>query len=186
MSEAKQKKSRRSLLMVVGAFVLPIVLAKLALTQNWFDYGVTNQGTLVENELTLKDLGIINTELDEMWLILYALPNACDEQCEQTLLSVNNTFVALGREMPRVRNVALYHNSLSEKQLNQLDTTKWSILPSPPSIHPLIQQPTVLLIDPLGNVILEHSLPKTIEQQALFGKGILADMKKLLKYSKIG
>lgn len=186
MSEAKQKKSRRSLFMVVGAFVLPIVLAKLALTQNWLDYGVTNKGTLVDNELTLKDLGVSNAELDEMWLILYALPNTCDELCEQTLLSVNNTFVALGREMPRVRNVALYHKSLSENQLSRLDRKKWSILPSPSNHHPLIQQPIVLLIDPLGNIILEHQPPKSFEQQALFGKGILADMKKLLKYSKIG
>ena len=52
--------------------------------------------------------------------------------------------------------------------------------------HPMIKHPTVLLIDPLGNVILEHSLPASTEDQAMFGKNILADMKKLLKYSKIG
>lgn len=186
MSAAQQKKSRRNLLMVVGAFVLPIVLAKLALTQNWLDYGVTNKGQLVENELTLSDLGISSPDLDKMWLIMYALPQECNAECEQTLLSVNNTYVALGREMPRVKNVALYQQHLSSEQLSQIDIDKWSVLPTPTNTHPLIQQPTVLLVDPLGNIILEHPLPANDEEQALFGKGILADMKKLLKYSKIG
>jgi len=185
MSEIQQKKSRRNLLLVLGAFVLPIVLAKLALTQNWLDYGVTNKGSLVANELTLKDLGVSHTELDQMWLILYALPEHCDEHCEQTLLSVNNTFVALGREMPRVRNVALYHELPSEQQLSQLNKAQWSLLPSTVN-HSLIEQPVVLLVDPLGNIILAHQPPTTFEQQSMFGKDILADMKKLLKYSKIG
>jgi len=186
MSAEKQKKSRRNLLMVVGAFALPIILAKLALTQNWLDYGVTNKGQLVENELTLKDLGISEPELDQMWLILYALPEQCDLKCEQTLASVNNTYIALGREMPRVKNVALYQKQLNKTQLKQIDENKWSMLPKPVNSHPIIQHPTVLLVDPLGNIILEHPLPTSTEQQALFGKGILADMKKLLKYSKIG
>lgn len=186
MNAELQKKSRRSLLMVVGAFVLPIIIAKLALTQNWLDYGVTNQGQLVMNELTLKDLGVQHADLDNMWLILYALPDQCNEQCEQTLLSVNNTFIALGREMPRVKNVALYHQDLTEKQLDKLDISRWSILPTPHTTHSLIKHSKVLLVDPLGNIILEHHLPESIEQQAMFGKGILADMKKLLKYSKIG
>lgn len=186
MSEAQKSKSRRNLLMVLGAFVLPIVLAKLALTQNWLDYGVTNKGTLVENELTLKDIDINNSELDNKWLILYVLPDDCNEQCEQTLLSVNNTFIALGREMPKVRNVALYKAPLLEKQLSHLEPSKWSVIPSPSNPHSLIQQQKVLIVDPLGNIILEHQPPELFEQQTLFGKNILADMKKLLKYSKIG
>jgi len=186
MSDSQKFKSRRNLLMVIAVFVLPIVLAKLALTQNWLDYGVTNKGSLVEHELTLKDLGIADDELDSMWLILYALPNNCNEQCEQTLLSVNNTLVALGKDRPKVRNVALYQQSLSEEQLSHLDHSKWSILPSPNEKHTLIQKPTILLVDPLGNIVLEHNPPALYEEQAMFGKGILADMKKLLKYTKIG
>jgi hypothetical protein len=186
MSDVQKHKSRRNLLLVIAVFVLPIVLAKLALTQNWLEYGVTNKGTLVENELTLQDLGISNTELDNMWLILYALPNDCNEHCEQTLLSVNNTLIALGKYKPKVRNVALYKHTLSNDQLSHLDHDEWSVIPSPNNKHLLIQEPTVLLVDPLGNIILEHKPPMHVEEQAMFGKDILADMKKLLKYSKIG
>jgi len=185
MSDLQKHKSRRNLLMVVAVFVLPIVLAKLALTQNWLDYGVTNKGNLVESGLTLQDLGIDNAELDDMWLILYALPEACNNNCEETLSSVNNTLVALGRDKPKVRNVALYKDSLSNSQLNELDQSIWSVIPAPSHQHQLIQQPNVLLVDPLGNIILEHTPPQLLEEQAMFGKGILADMKKLLKYTKI-
>lgn len=186
MSDAQKTKSRRNLLLVVAVFLLPIVIAKLALMQNWLDYGVTNKGILVEDELTLSGVGIADSELAHKWLILYVLPERCNALCEQTLLSVNNTYVALGREMPKVRNVALYQHQLSEKQLSYLDSSKWSLIPVPSSHHSIIEQPTVLLVDPLGNIILEHPIPESAEQQALFGKGILADMKKLLKYSKIG
>lgn len=77
MSDVQKHKSRRNLLLVIAVFVLPIVLAKLALTQNWLEYGVTNKGTLVENELTLQELGIVDDELNNMWLCLrcYAIWN---------------------------------------------------------------------------------------------------------------
>ena len=69
MSDVAQKKSRRSMIMVIGAFVLPIVLAKLALTQNWLEYGVTNKGTLFENELTLEKLGLEEPALQKSWFV---------------------------------------------------------------------------------------------------------------------
>jgi hypothetical protein len=186
MSDVSQKKSRRSMIMVLGAFILPIVLAKLALTQNWFDYGVTNKGTLVENELTLEKLGLEQSSLQKSWLVIYSLPQHCDMHCEQTLLSVNNSYIALGREMPRVKRVALSPNPLSEQQTEKLTENSWTIISTPSLVNNLLPQPQVLVVDPLGNVVLSHKPPKNDDAQAMFGKEILADMKKLLKYSRVG
>ena len=186
MSEGSQKKSRRSMLMVLGAFILPIVLAKLALNQNWLDYGVTNKGTLVENELTLQKLGLEQTSLQETWLVIYSLPAHCDTHCEKTLLSVNNSYIALGRERPRVKRVALSPNPLSEQQTQRLTENSWTIISTPNLVKNILPEPQVLVVDPLGNVILSHKPPANDEDQAMFGKEILADMKKLLKYSRIG
>jgi hypothetical protein len=186
MSEVSQKKSRRSMLMVIGAFVLPIVLAKLALTQNWLDYGVTNKGTLVDNELTLQKLGLEQASLQETWLVIYSLPQHCDSHCEQTLLSVNNSYIALGRERPRVKRVALSPQTLSPEQTEKLTDNSWTIIATPNLLTNLLPQPQVLVVDPLGNVILSHKPPANDDAQAMFGKEILADMKKLLKYSRIG
>ncbi|MBL4900137.1 MAG: hypothetical protein JKX76_10955, partial [Colwellia sp.] len=104
------KKSRRSLLLVLAAFALPIILAKLALEQQWLDMGVTNKGTLLTNELTLEQLGLNTADFEQHWLIMYGLPESCAVRCQKTLEAVHNTYVALGKEMPRVFPVALYQH----------------------------------------------------------------------------
>jgi hypothetical protein len=63
MSSSKLNKSRRSMLILLAVFIIPIALAKLALNQQWFNYGVTNQGQLIKNELTLAQLGLNIDEL---------------------------------------------------------------------------------------------------------------------------
>ena len=186
MSVAQQKKSRTIMVLVLVAFTLPIILAKLALTQNWFNYGVTNKGTLVENELTLMKLGIAQQDLEKTWLIMYVLPKQCSEQCEQTLLSVHNTYVALGKEKPRVKHVALVQGTLSDKQRARLQQKQWTLVAATSETINELKKPQVLIVDTLGNVVLSHQPPLDVNAQAMFGKEILADLKKLLKYSRIG
>ena len=186
MSVSQKTKSRRSMLLVLVAFLLPIVLAKLALEQQWFNYGVTNKGQLLENELTLDKLGLDKADFDKHWLLVYALPYDCDSHCEKVLVGVNNTFIALGKEMPRVKPVALTQHQLTDAQLGKIRHASWHIQDMPSLTKNLVQPPQVLIVDPLGNVILAHQPPHEADGLPQFGKNILADMKKLLKYSRIG
>ena len=179
-------KNRRSLLLVIAVFALPIILAKFALNGDWLATAVTNKGTLLSNELTLEQLGIDKSEFDQQWLILYSLPKSCDLDCQKTLETVHNTYVALGKEMPRVSPVALYQNELSAEQLQRISESKWQLRAMPDKTKENIDKSQVLIVDPLGNVFLSHQIPSNIEQLPEFGKQILADMKKLLKYSKVG
>lgn len=179
-------KNRRSLLLVIAAFALPVILAKLALNGDWLATGVTNKGTLLSNELTLEQLGINRSEFDQQWLILYSLPKSCDLDCQNTLETVHNTYVALGKEMPRVSPVALYQNELSAEQLQRISESKWLLRAMPEKAKENIDKSQVLIVDPLGNVFLRHKIPSNAEKLPQFGKQILADMKKLLKYSKVG
>ena len=186
MVTSQQKKSRRSLLMVVGAFALPIILAKLALELNWLDYGVTNKGALVENQLTLSQLGLGETDFDQHWLIIYVLPKTCSARCEKTLETVHNTYTALGREVPRVTPVALFQSEFSPAQQKSIAESKWRIEPMPSLTKNIVTEPQILIVDPLGNVVLKHTIPADSAELPSFGKMIVADMKKLLKYSRIG
>ena len=186
MNSPQQKKSRRSLLLVVSVFALPIILAKLALELNWLDYGVTNKGLLVENELTLENIGLTTADFDNNWLILYVLPYKCDDTCEKTLEVVHNTYVALGREMPRVLPIVLTQSSLSESQQSRVSQSQWQVMALPATARNNIDHSQVLIVDPLGNIVLSHTPPEQEELLMPFGKQILADMKKLLKYSKVG
>jgi hypothetical protein len=185
-NKSNPKKSRRSLFLMVAAFALPIILAKLALEQQWLDTGVTNKGTLLANKLTLEQLGLKTTDFEQHWLIMYSLPKSCAINCQDTLEAVHNTYVALGKEMPRVFPVALYQNKLSDEQHQKISQSKWQLLAMPEQAKQYIAKPQVFIVDPLGNVFLSHQLPANIEQLPQFGKQILADMKKLLKYSKVG
>lgn len=181
-----QQKNRRILLIVIAVFVLPIILAKFALNGDWLATGVTNNGTLLTNELTLKQLGIDKAEFNEQWLMLYSLPKQCGADCQKTLETVHNTYVALGKEMPRVTPVALYQNELSTEQLQHISKSQWQLLAMPTEAKQYIDKSQVLIVDPLGNVFLSHKIPNITEQLPQFGKQILADMKKVLKYSKVG
>lgn len=181
-----QQKNRRSLLLVIAVFALPIILAKLALNGSWLSTGVTNNGTLLTNELTLEQLGIDKTKFGEQWLIIYNLPSNCDSDCQKTLETVHNTYVALGKDMPRVTPVALYQNELSTEQLQRVAKSQWQLMAITNQAKEHISTPQVLIVDPLGNVFLSHHIPGSREQLSQFGKQILADMKKLLKYSKVG
>lgn len=186
MSASEQKKSRRSLIYVCSAFIIPIVLAKLALEQQWFNYGVTNQGQLLAAGLTLEQLGLAEEKFGDSWLILYRLPQVCELQCQRTLASVNNTYTALGKEMHRVKPVALIFKALTAEQLSAIQTKRWFIQPIPSLARNIIKQPQIYIVDPLGNLVLSHKPPEESKDLAQFGKGILTDLKKLLKYSRIG
>jgi hypothetical protein len=180
------KKSRRSLFLVLASFILPIILAKLALEQQWLDMGVTNKGTLLTNELTLEKLGLHTTDFKKHWLIMYSLPKYCNLSCQKTFETAHNTYVALGKEMPRVFPVALYQDELSIEQRQKISESKWQLLAMPAQAKQYIDKSQIFIVDPLGNVFLSHQLPENNEDLPQLGKQILADMKKLLKYSKVG
>lgn len=181
-----KQKNRRSFILMIAVFALPIILAKFALEGEWLATGVTNKGTLLTNELTIAQLGIDQATFDKQWLIIYSLPQHCDLDCQKTLETVHNTYVALGKEMPRVTPLALYQTELSIDQLEHIAKSKWQLLTMPAQAKQYIDKSQVLIVDPLGNVFMSHQIPDSAEQLPQFGKQILADMKKLLKYSKVG
>ena len=185
-NNSSNTKNRRSLLLLITAFILPILLAKLALDNQWLDFGVTNQGKLLTQSLTLTDLGIKEPALAQQWLIIYRLPNKCPDICLHSIETVHNSYVSLGKDMPRVTPVLLKENIFSAQQNNQLAKSQWKILSLTPQMKNLLHEPQVLIADPLGNIILSHQLPEKEQQQTALGKAIIADMKKLLKYSKVG
>ncbi|WP_206482978.1 hypothetical protein [Thalassotalea sp. G2M2-11] len=179
-------KSRRNLLLVLGVFILPVILAKLALEQHWFKYGVTNHGTLVEQEITLDKLGLVNEKFNGQWLMLYRVPDNCQQFCQQLTLTINNTYTLLGKELPRVSPVAL--NGADNQSLVQdsFRHHKWLFNKLPDTAKSFINNGQLLIVDPLGNVVMSYKEPTSENDLNSYSKAIIADMKKLLKYSRIG
>lgn len=189
MDVIQRNKSRRSFILVIVAFALPIIIAKLALTFGWVEYGVTNRGELLEQPLSLAELNIQQPDKEKQWLMLYALPQNCDDLCQQLIKGVNNTYIALGKEMPRVTPVALSLGSLDNHlpQLSQsIRSHDWLFQQASIDTLSELKSQHLYLVDPLGNIFMRHQLPTESAAISAFGKAVLADMKKVLKYSKVG
>lgn len=122
------------------------------------------------------------------WLLLYALPTTCDEFCRQRLLQLRQLRLALGKDTDRVNTAALGHT----EQQALLATWQTRSDPNlvygtwPESLHQTFDKAfstpangAWFLIDPLGNLVLRYS-------QEVAPNGVLDDLHRLLKYSKVG
>lgn len=186
MSTIKLWKSRTSLLLLFSVFIIPVVLAKLALDNDWFNKASTNSGELLQEELSLTQLDITDPSLQMKWLIIYRLPAECDENCKQTIYGINQTFISLGPEMDRVVPLGLHATEFKSEGLGVLKETFWEFnVASSKSIENL-ETSQVYVSDTLGNIILKYSVPTTGDEVKAFGKAMLSDLRKLLKYSRIG
>lgn len=195
MNVAEKIKNRKSFILLLIAFGLPILLAKLALEFSWLEYGVTNQGELLDTPFTTAEIGLADIELSDIersehgnkqWLLMYLVQPNCGDYCEQLLVGINNTYIALGKEMPRVTPIALFQTAFSPDQLQNIRTHDWRFIEASPKAKQQLKLGELYIADPLGNIFLVHALPKNSADIPAFGKAILADMKKLLKYSKVG
>jgi hypothetical protein len=176
---------QRKLLWVVAAFVIPIILAKLALQQEWIPKGVTNKGELITQPMTLASVGLTEQSLAKHWLLLIVAPDDCDNHCSELLHTANNTYIALGEDVKRVKPIVL------SKQDFVFDTAiftskAWLQLKLPNDSSLSANQPQVYIVDTLGNFVMRYSVPTDEQSLPQFGKAILSDFKKLLKYSRIG
>ncbi|WP_448556525.1 hypothetical protein [Thalassotalea montiporae] len=202
----KKGNGRKHFVMVCVAFLLPVILAKMALEQQWFNYGVTNQGQLLAEPVSLSQLSLTDIQTDKHWLLVFNSPAPCEKACQQSVNALSNTYLALGKEMPRVQPVLLnYTKSANQTETNttlditttadtesvgkaqsDIDVSRWQKFNVPELSHPELQRGKVFIVDPLGNVVMTHQPPQTADALPAFGKAIVADMKKLLKYSRIG
>lgn len=186
MVTAKNDKSKRLLIIVLAVFFLPVVLAKLALTFQWFDYGVTNHGQLLKEHKTVADLGLEQNNFPEQWLLIYYPPAQCLTDCQQAMQILNSTYILLGKEIPRVTPIVLYQQTLAAKDKQLLNHQKWQFLSPVKQVAQPMTDNQIIIADPMGNLVMTHQVPAGESNIQAMAKAILADMKKLLKYSKIG
>lgn len=180
------RSGKKVLLIMLLIFALPVIAAKLILSMNWYQPGVTNHGVLIDSQLHYQDLGLTNPA-QHTWQIAYLLPQNCRDICQQQLHLLKQGHIALGKDQPRVMPVVIASN---KKDLTALKDSGFVLL----AAQNLWQQSEVqsfsvqdfVLIDPLGQWVMRY--PTVTIQDDLPGelKGLLADLRKLLKLSRVG
>lgn len=181
-------KKHGTLLLLLAAFALPVVLAKLVLELNWYQGGVTNRGELLTSPISSEWLG-----QSQQWQLIYLLPDDCDDLCRGALFNLRQIPLAAGPEQHRVSSVLLISRdgglANSEAIRAQASTVELRQIPS----YVVTQLKTleygakaIYIVDPLGNVMLAYPLVKGMPAVLAQGKDVLRDLKRLLKISKIG
>lgn len=187
----------RSRLMLVGLMLIfagPLVIASLmyAFRDNVDLPGVSVYGELVSPARPVEQLSastqngdnLTVNDLQDHWTLLYLGDSHCDLNCEASLFKLRQVRLSLGREITRVQRWYLYAGDKPTEHLT-------SILARHPGMFaarlnlPLGQlledlpDSGIYIVDPHGNLMMHYDTSVT-------SKGILKDMKHLLRLSQIG
>jgi cytochrome oxidase Cu insertion factor (SCO1/SenC/PrrC family) len=174
------------LLVIIGPMLFAWVLVKRA---EKHEFKQSNHGDLIPSPPNAAP--ILGKQFLGKWWLVYVGPQKCYEECQSTLYNLRQLQVALGKDSSRVERLFIAHPDcpsalcevfltenypdLLRVKLKPLDFDKLFFVSSP-------ERETlgeIYIIDPHGNVMMHYS--PDIEP-----KGILSDLKRLLRVSKIG
>ena len=176
-----QKKGRITFIGLVVLFALPAIAAKVILTQNWYQSGVTNKGELIEPSVSYSSLGLINPFDKQKWQLGYVVPETCDEFCQQQVHLLQQSHIALGKYQGRVEPV-LIKTANHSPRLTQLGLAQIEVNEE---FSKVVSEFEFVIVDPLGQLVMRY--PKASETELVAqSKGLLADLRKLLKLSRVG
>ena len=171
-------------------FILPIA------TSWWIYYftdigkgNVASYGTLIEPPVSLADGSLTGVSessfLHGKWSLVYVPTGDCAQLCRARLAELAALRLSLDRDAARVQNVIGSSGPPQTAALQQFLSTYTSpaLLLYDYSTDPVagrhLEPGNIYLIDPLGNLIMKYSEASTAE-------GIIRDLKRLLRYSRIG
>ena len=182
-------QNKKSMLLLAVVFILPVMLAKLALDYDWFNRGATNKGELLDPVLDFT--AAYPQQADNThWRLVYVVPASCDEACHNALFSINQVWLALGRETDRVKALAVVTEAsdlpadMAEKYRN-VESLSVNLQTVEKMFNP-VGTDGIFIVDTLQNVILRYPLQAEQQQAVMHSREILSDVKKLLKLSRIG
>jgi cytochrome oxidase Cu insertion factor (SCO1/SenC/PrrC family) len=196
---APPARSRKQFWILIGAFVAPLALAfVLYYGIDIRPHGTTNKGDLIHPAVTLPEVelpGVADQKLAAnalrgKWSMVYIGDGACDARCREALTLMRQTRLALGDDMDRVQRVFLVSGHCCDQTyleqehsgllLGRIDNSPGqTLLETFPDTAQAASLGRIYLVDPLGNLMMKYE-PDAPQ------KGLLEDLKKLLKLSHIG
>jgi hypothetical protein len=201
---AHDRRQRRILIGVALMFFAPLALSfYLYYGKYWHPGGRVNAGELIDPARPLPVLTLplaappggssasqTNPQfLKGKWTLLYVQHGRCDDECRRLLYDTRQVRLALDREMDRVQRVFIgdsdccdlkelltAHPDLIAVRASAADEPLLALLPQRSEA---LNSHRVYLIDPLGNLMMFYAADAK-------PKGMLEDMKRLLRLSSIG
>ena len=182
---------RKILLGMAVIFVLPFTIAKTMHLLNVHPAS-HSYGTLVHPPKPVqfstlhdsKDKLVGSQQLLKKWNIVTVEPGVCAEPCQAQIHLLKQVNIALDKDAKRVQRILIAPNAENfdalEKQYPDLIIISGSdALTTKFAAQFNVAKGEVYLVDPLGNLMMHYP-------QELNPKGLLTDLKKLLKNSWAG
>ena len=174
--------SKKTLLLMIAVFVVPVILAKLALENDWFTKAATNKGQLLSPTI---DMTSVLNQADPKWRLVYVLPSQCDAVCENALFSINQVWLALGKESDRAEALVLTHETSDKDALSALSEYP-NVATLEAKTFSGLEDNSVYIVDTQNNAMLFYQIKSDRKEAVMESRDMLADMRKLLKLSRIG
>jgi cytochrome oxidase Cu insertion factor (SCO1/SenC/PrrC family) len=189
-------RNLRTVGVLAAIFFLPLLLSFWMYYGNtWRPAALTNHGELLQPLRTLPGAELREANgavapanlFKDKWALAYIGNGACDETCRKALYFMRQTRLSLNNEMTRVERVFLATGSCCDRAFLEREHPGLIVIDATgPEAHELVNafpttaQPySLFIIDPLGNLVMRYD---TRDEP----KGLLTDLKKLLKLSHIG
>lgn len=204
MTSSSVYKGRIALIILGVLFIGPMILAYLSYYGGWRPGGQVQKGNLVDPVQSLPAMQVYDSEglqlEDDLlhgprWTMLYIGSSRCEDDCQRTLRNMRQVWKSLHRKSKRVQGVYVATDRTAQADLEAFieeDHKGLNLIYANPGqgdeqsaqwgefFHgPAGDGANVYLLDPLGNWVLFYT-PKDP------AKGILKDIKKLLRLSNIG
>lgn len=191
----KTENSKLSGYLLIAVFVVPLLIAIAMYAMR--DYLPTtksvSRGELIHpaQPITILTIQLASNETVDLkgivgkWTYLVYAPNGCDLQCEASLFKLRQTKKATGRESNRIQSALLTDvDKVNPEILNRNQRTRVGQLiefeiEAEPGKQKQLEDGVIYLIDPIGNLMMKYDTETT-------SRGMLKDIKKLLKISNIG
>jgi hypothetical protein len=195
---AEPRKRRRLVLGLLALlFLAPVAISFYLYYGGWRATGDVSHGDLITPARPLPHVSLSGPGgaspaplFDGKWSLIYAGEGRCDAECRHALYVTRQVRLALNQNMERVQRVFLYRGECCEEPYfsveqpgliardlgsaegHELDTVLESATAADGKAR-------IWIADPLGNLVLSY--PADTDP-----RGMIADLKKLLKLSHIG
>lgn len=188
MTTETKSNNRVTMIMLVAVFVIPFLLAVLALRGDWFNKAATNRGELLSPPVEIPSLLRGETPV---WRIVYIMPESCYEKCKNAIYSLNQIWEASGREKDRVIPSIVATESSNTASMAEIKAQTHIVVLNTEITQlnsAFLDQSMegIFISDTLGNIILRYPLSVEQQEAVMHSRDVLADLKKLLKLSRIG
>jgi hypothetical protein len=177
-------KKPKALFILLLVFVLPVALAKLVLSLNLYQGGATNQGELLTGDLSYHSLSQTNPK-PHSWQVLYLLPSHCGSQCQDRLYILQQSHIALGQVKDRVSTIIIVQSNSDIGALSGLKLEHQTMAANTQLASLLLEQ-QLIIVDPLGSLVMRYPGITGHDANISQGKALLADLRKMLKLSRVG